>query len=124
LISSAIHDQKDSFLCWAFAICTMLASELRSLVIKLFISKNRRKETLKKLLLSMIEKLNHHGSLRNELILLVVPRSPKLTDENKSLDNQASTVSGAIEKICFESITKEAGWKRMPSLVKIFEILV
>ena len=71
----------------------------------------------------MIENLNIAGNLQNELLLLVVPRNSKLTGSNIYFEAQASTLSGAIEKLSYESVTRDAGWKRMPSLVKIFTIL-
>ena len=101
----------------------MLASELRNLVIKLVTKENDREEIVKKLLFSKIENLNNTGNLRNELLLLVVPRNLKLTGSNINFVDQASTVSGAIEKLCYESVIRDAGWKRIPSIVDIFTIL-
>ena len=50
-ISSQVHDQNDSFLCWAFSLCTMLATELKLLVLKLcHIEKKISKELSAKLL--------------------------------------------------------------------------
>ena len=123
LISSEIHDQKESHLCWSFALCTVLTSELRNLVDKLFTKKNIRDQYVKKLLLTMINKLNLAENLKNELLFLVVPRNSKLTGSNINFQAQASTISGAIEKLSYESVIRDAGWKRMPSIVDIFTIL-
>ena len=91
--------------------------------VETFHKKSPREEVVKNVLLSLIKNLNPAGNLRNELLLLVVPRNSQLTGTNIDFEDQASTVSGAIENLCYESVTRDAGWKRMPSLVKIFSIL-
>ena len=123
LISSQVHDQKDSYLCWAFAICTMIASELRFLVVTLFSKHKINKQTKEKLLIE-IEKMNKTGKFRNELVLLVAPRSPKLSgDVNYDFEKQASSVLSALEKICYRSVIQIEGWKMLPSIVNIFKVL-
>jgi len=74
-------------------------------------------ESLKK----MIAKLNTNDQLVTELIYLVIPRKPKFnrSTATSDLSSQSSTVLGAMEKICFESVIREPGWKRLPSIVKI-----
>ena len=91
--------------------------------VETFHKKSPREEVVKNVLLSLIKNLNPAGNLRNELLLLVVPRNSQLTGTNIDFEDQASTVSGAIENLCYESVIRDAGWKRMPSLVNIFNIL-
>jgi len=70
-----IHDQGKSFLCWAFAIASMLRNSLRLLLkqiqprlLKL------RKSHIYEVLMNKIENETHHRQMRNELLLVVIPR--------------------------------------------------
>ena len=68
--------------------------------------------------------MNKTGKLRNKLVLLVVPRSPKLSGGAKTyFEKQGSYVLSALEKICYESVIENEGWRRLPSIVNIFEKL-
>ena len=120
---SEVQDQKKSYLCWAFAICTMLKSELRLLIVKLF-NCNRIAKSTKQNLLKMVEILNVNRNLQSELVLLVSPRNPKVSScDFTNSKKQAANFLNVIDKLCYPSIVKDEGWRRMPSIMKIFDIL-
>ena len=79
LISGSIHDQKESALCWAFCFSTVIRAELKRLIIKLadlgHISPQIKNDGLR-----WADQMNKDNRLLQELVCLVNPRSPKLTD--------------------------------------------
>ena len=102
----------------------MLASELRVLVLKLCRIEMSISDDLSNELRNDISQLNSLGQLRNELVLLVVPRNPTLKSEiSYNFTKQASAVDAALHKICYPTILKAEGWKRLPSIVAIMNKL-
>ena len=73
-VSMNIHDQGKSFFCWAFAISTMLRQSLKLFISKLG-SKNLFVNELSKIeARSKLERNEFHKRLRNELIMLPIPK--------------------------------------------------
>ena len=124
-ISSDIHDQGKTYFCWAISIATILKSELKRLVMRLRFTEKIIKDDEMNEILKLVMKLNDNDNLLKELAYLVIPRKPKFTKstEETDLSYQTSTVIGAMEKICCESVIWPAGWKRLPSVVKITDQL-
>ena len=112
-VSNTIHHQADTYLCWAFTTATMLRQSL-----KLFISQHKSMlntlvdsepvdAALKKLGVEKKgdKKLNDekqsdsfHRQLRNELILLPIPKNPS-NDNNQFLPSQAHYLDMAIDRV-------------------------
>ena len=73
-VSMNIHDQGKSFFCWAFAISTMLRQSLKLFISKLG-SKNLFVNDFSKIeARSKLERNEFHKRLRNELIMLPIPK--------------------------------------------------
>ena len=73
-VSMNIHDQGKSFFCWAFAISTMLRQSLKLFISKLG-SKNLFVNEFSKIeARSKLERNEFHKRLRNELIMLPIPK--------------------------------------------------
>ena len=123
-ISSECRNQKDSYFCWAFTLSTLIKHELKRLVMTLGLTENIIDETKMKELLKLVNKLNENEQLLKELVCLVIPRKLKFSSitHSKGLGQTASVV-GALEKLCNESVIKDAGWKRLPSINIITEQL-
>ena len=121
-ISSDVRDQGNTYYCWAFSISSILKSELIKLLKKLN-SKNKLTKQKMDLLVSIAGDLNKNEQLVKELVCLVIPRKLKFKASGDTLRQQASTVKGAMEKICYESIIMEPGWKRLPSITAITDEL-
>ena len=121
IISWSIHNQLESGLCWAFAFSSLIRGELKRLIRKLaatgLITTSKENETIR-----LTDKLNTENRLMNEIVCLVVPRNPKLVNVGKAEDQMIYGKS-SMDKICFPSLMRPAGWKRLPSVRTITDKL-
>ena len=105
-VSKDIHDQGESLFCWAFAISSMIRQSL-----KLFIRglKTRMYDDLNEVILKLslwseaLERLkdkNFHRQLRNELIMLPIP---KIKRRFETPLDQGHYLSLAIERVSYKA---------------------
>ena len=103
-VSKNIHDQGESLFCWAFAISTMIRQSLNLFIRSL---KNEKYDNIHEaiskmeLLASALTKLNSknfHRQLRNELIMLPIPKLKRKADS--PLD-QGHFLLLAIERVSY-----------------------
>jgi len=123
LISGSIHDQKQSHLCWAFSISTIIAAELRRIIHRLrqngYISR-----TVSANAILMANQINKHNRLMFELVCLINPRSPKLEDFfGNRAEQQIASVSTVMEILCYPGILRPPGWHRLPSVRRVIDII-
>ena len=122
VISGSIHDQKESSLCWAFCFSTVIRAELKRLVMKLadlgHISIKVKNDALK-----WADQANKEDRLLQELVCLVNPRSPKLTDLQGRNTEQMAKLRTALGRICHSGLLRPAGWKRLPSVRRVTDTL-
>ena len=113
LVSKTIHHQDKTYLCWAFATATMLRQSLKLFIsqhksmLNTLVGSERVDSALKKLGVEKKgdKKLNDekqsdffHRQLRNELILLPIPKNPS-NDNNQFLPSQAHYLDMAIDRV-------------------------
>ena len=102
MVSKTIHDQGKTLFCWAFAISTMLRQSL-----KLFIShygnsfitadltdSGRINDALTKL-----KDNSFHRQLRNELIMIPIPKNFSTNYNEESRYYQADSVIWALQRV-------------------------
>ena len=120
IISGSVHNQLESGLCWAFAFSSVIRGELKRLIRKLaaagLITASMENETLR-----LTDKINTENKLMNEIVCLVVPRNPKLEKVGQAEDQYAG--KSCIDKICYPSLMRPAGWKRLPSVRQVTDKL-
>ena len=116
IISGSVHNQLESGLCWAFAFSSLIRGVLKRLIRKLaasgLITNSIENETLR-----LTDMMNTDNKLMNEIVCLVVPRNPKLQNVGRAEDQQAGKSS--IDKICYPSLMRPAGWKQLPSVRRV-----
>ena len=91
-VSKNIHDQGESLFCWAFAISSMLRQSLKLFIISSDLGLIRKNTALEKLIGD-----DFHRQLRNELIMLPIPKI-KYPDIRMSLD-QSHYIDMAIQRV-------------------------
>jgi len=70
----------------------------------------------------MVQNLNYKNQLQKEIVILAIPRCPKLTDiDDVAGLSQTSILPCSIEKICYSSLLCCEGWKRLPSISAILQ---
>ena len=89
-ISRAIHDQGDTFLCWAYSIASSLKCSVRYFVDKLKLSTIQKERCLAKL-----ENENLHHFIRMELYMLIP------TTVNQIDEKQIMPVSSVLRRVSF-----------------------
>ena len=89
-ISCAVHDQKDSYLCWLFSISTSLKCSVRYFIEKLKLSTIQRERCLEKLYDSTL-----HHSIRMELCMLIP------TILNSKDEKQAMSVVSVLRRVSY-----------------------
>lgn len=123
IISGTIHDQQESGLCWAFSFSSLIRGELKRFIRRLMIAKRItievEAETLK-----LVDQLNKNNRLMHELVCLVVPRNPKLSNLSDTAQIEQRAGSDCVDKICSESLLRPAGWTRLPSIRRITDKLI
>ena len=91
MVSKNIHDQGESLFCWAFAISSMLRQSLKLIISGLDSDSYKINEALSKL-----NGNGFHKQLRNELIMLPIP---KIKNGNISSLDQGHYLPLAIERV-------------------------
>ena len=95
MVSKHIHDQGESLFCWAFAISSMLRQSLKLFISGLDSGSYKIGDALSKL-----SGNGFHKQLRNELIMLPIP---KIKNGNISSWDQGHVITLAIERVSRES---------------------
>ena len=95
-VSKNIRNQGETLFCWAFAISTMLRQSLNSFIADMVISGNKNR-ALKKL-----NSLHFHRQLRNELIMIPIPKFlASEYNENAPL-SQAHYLDLALQRVSLD----------------------
>jgi len=118
MISGSIHDQKESSLCWAFCFSTVIRAELKRLILGL-VDWGHITTQVKNDALKWADQMNKENRLLQELVCLVNPRSPKLTDLQGKNTDQMAKLRTALNRICYSGLLRPAGWKRLPSVRRV-----
>ena len=95
MVSKNIHDQGESLFCWAFSISSMLRQSLKLFISGLDSGSYKIQDALSKL-----NGNGFHKQLRNELIMLPIP---KIKNANISSLDQGHYLPLAIERVSRES---------------------
>ena len=93
-VSKNIRNQGETLFCWAFAISTMLRQSLN-----LFISKFYEKLFNKKNALKKLNSVDLHRQLRNELIMIPIPKNLSNEFNQNSALNQGHYLGLALERV-------------------------
>ena len=93
-VSKNIHNQGKTLFCWAFAISTMLRQSL-----KLFISQRYADSFLIKIALKKLDGDAFHRQLRNELIMIPIPKNLSTDYNQQSYLNQGHYLHLAFERV-------------------------
>ena len=93
-VSKNIRNQGETLFCWAFAISTMLRQSLN-----LFISKLNEKSFNKNDALKKLKIVDFHRQLRNELIIIPIPKNLSNEFNQDSALNQAHYLHLAFERV-------------------------
>ena len=93
-ISKNIRNQGETLFCWAFAISTMLRQSLN-----LFISKLNKNLSNKTYALKKLNSIDFHRQLRNELIMIPIPKNLESWYNQYSALNQGHYVDLAFERV-------------------------
>ena len=93
-MSKKIHNQGKTLFCWAFAISTMFRQSLNS-----FISKFDEKSYNKNDALRKLNSVDFHRQLRNELIMIPIPKNLSNEFNQHSALNQGHYLHLAFERV-------------------------
>ena len=93
-VSKNIRNQGETLFCWAFAISTMLRQSLN-----LFISKLDEKLLNKTDALEKLNSNDFHRQLRNELIMIPIPKNLSTEFNSHSTLNQGHYLNLAFERV-------------------------
>ena len=93
-VSKNIRNQGETLFCWAFAISTMLRQSLN-----LFISKSNEKLLNKMDALTKLNNVDFHRQLRNELIMIPIPKNLSNEFNQDSPLNQGHYLHLAFERV-------------------------
>ena len=93
-VSKNIRNQGETLFCWAFAISTMLRQSLN-----LFISKLNAKLLSKTDVLKKLNSIDFHRQLRNELIMIPIPKYLSNEFNQDSALNQGHYLNLAFERV-------------------------
>ena len=93
-VSKNIRNQGETLFCWAFAISTMLRQSLN-----LFISKFNEKLFNKNNALKKLNSVDLHRQLRNELIMIPIPKNLSNEFNQNSALNQGHYLGLALERV-------------------------
>ena len=93
-VSKNIRHQGETLFCWAFAISTMLRQSLN-----LFINKLDQKLFDKKYALKKLNSVDFHRQLRNELIMIPIPKNLSNEFNQDSALNQGHYLHLAFERV-------------------------
>ena len=93
-VSKNIRNQGETLFCWAFAISTMLRQSMN-----LFISNLDEKTFNKNDALDKLNNVDFHRQLRNELIMIPIPKNLSSEFNQDSALNQAHYLNLAFERV-------------------------
>ena len=93
-VSKNIRDQGETLFCWAFAISTMLRQSLN-----FFISNFDEKSFNKNDVLKKLNSVDFHRQLRNELIMIPIPKNISNEFNQYSALNQGHYLELAFERV-------------------------
>ena len=93
-VSKNIRNQGETLFCWAFAISTMLRQNLNLFIIKLDEKLFKKTDALKKL-----NNSDFHRQLRNELIMIPIPKNLSNEFNQDSPLNQGHYLHLAFERV-------------------------
>ena len=93
-VSKKIRNQGETLFCWAFAISTMLRQSLNLFISQLDSNSPKIESSLKKL-----NSDDFHRQLRNELIMIPIPKNLSNEYNEKSALNQAHYLDMAFERV-------------------------
>ena len=93
-VSKNIRNQGETLFCWAFAISTMLRQSLNLFISKLHDDSFNKNDALKKL-----NSVDFHRQLRNELIMIPIPKNLSNEFNQDSALNQAHYLHLAFERV-------------------------
>ena len=93
-VSKNIRNQGETFFCWAFATSTMLRQSLNSFISKLDEKLQNKTDALKKL-----NSIELHRQLRNELIMIPIPKNLESWYNQYSALNQGHYLNLAFERV-------------------------
>ena len=125
IVSGHVHDQLQSYLCWCFSLSTIIRAEIIRLIKRLS-NKQIISSDLTNVALKLASKLNEKDKLMYQIICLVVPRSPNLDDfaaYGSNQSRQMATSDSAMEKMCRPTLLRPAGWKLVPAIREITDLL-
>ena len=100
-VSKNIRDQGKTLFCWAFAISTMLRQSLNLFISKLHDDSFNKNDALDKL-----NNVDFHRQLRNELIMIPIPKNLSSEFNQDSALNQAHYLNLAFERVNFSKILR------------------
>ena len=123
-VSSAIRDQGQSGFCWAFAIAKLVAAKLRQFIEKLK-SEEKIDERTTKAGMKMLSRINEDNRLVYEIVCILAPRKAKMTNiTDADAIDQFGSMGEQIKALCSKTMVKREGWKMLPSLVKVVDIII
>ena len=93
-VSKNIRNQGETLFCWAFAISTMLRQSLKLLLSNLDEETFNKNDTFKKL-----NCIDFHRQLRNELIMIPIPKNLSNEFNQDSALNQGHYIHLAFERV-------------------------
>ena len=93
-VSKNIRNQGETLFCWAFAISTMLRQSLNLFISKLHDNSFNKNDALKKL-----NSVDFHRQLRNELIMIPIPKNLSNEFNQDSALNQGHYLHLAFERV-------------------------
>ena len=93
-VSKNIRNQGKTLFCWAFAISTMFRQSLNLFISKLNNNSFNKNDALKKL-----NSLDFHRQLRNELIMIPIPKNLSNEFNQDSALNQGHYLHLAFERV-------------------------
>ena len=95
MVSTNIHNQGKTLFCWAFATSTMLRQSLKLIISQQCqdLDQTHVKKALKKL-----SHVSFHRQLRNELIMIPIPKNPSTKYNQQSLF-QAHYLHLALQRV-------------------------
>ena len=97
-VSKNIRNQGETFFCWAFAISTMLRQSLNLFISKLDEKLHNKTDALKKL-----NSIELHRQLRNELIMIPIPKNLESWYNQYSALNQGHYLNLGFERVNLSS---------------------
>ena len=102
MVSKTIHNQGKTLFCWAFAISTMLRQSLKLFISHYGLSLITAGLTDSGRIIDAMTKLkdtSFHRQLRNELIMIPIPKNLSTDYNEESKFYQADTVIWAINRV-------------------------